>query len=172
MEQFQSECSFFSIDCNRQLTDQNEDEAKRSNSSHSNTSDSSLTLSASMTKISDTSQFNNPFLTRTEEKSLANEFFYQFPIDISVQMAEEIARRRFCEIIFDNYSCRILPETIPFDWFYDFLLRNPRLPIHFQSWFSSIPLTLPATDQMVDIKIWELGLVTRSTLSLSSSSSP
>ncbi|CAF3314173.1 unnamed protein product [Rotaria socialis] len=46
--------------------------------------------------------------------------------------------------------------------FYDFLFRKSRVPIHFQTWFSSVKSTLPSSDQLIEIKIWELGLVTRS----------
>ena len=89
-------------------------------------------------------------------------------MDISFSLAEQMARHRVCEIIYDNYSQRVLLENLSSEWFYDFLLRHPRVPLHFQSWFSSIPSSLPTTDQIIDIKIWELGLITRST----SSSSP
>jgi len=101
----------------------------------------------------------------------------QLPTDVSFTIAEQMARRRVCEIVFDNYSHKLLSTNISSEWFYDFLLRNPRVPIHFQSWFSSVKSTLPASDQLIDIKIWELGLITRSVLpsssiSTSSSSSP
>jgi hypothetical protein len=87
-----------------------------------------------------------------------------------------MARRRVCEILYDNYSQKLSFGNISSEWFYDFLLRNPRIPIHFQSWFSSVKSTLPLSDQLIDIKIWELGLVTRSfipssSISTSSSSS-
>jgi len=87
-----------------------------------------------------------------------------------------MTRRRVCEILYDNYSQKFSFENISSEWFYDFLLRNPRIPIHFQSWFSSVKSTLPLSDQLIDIKIWELGLVTRSfipssSISTSSSSS-
>lgn len=124
-----------------------------------------------MPKISESLRLGIPPLTRTEEKSLANELISQLPRDISFTIGEQIARRRVCEIVYDNYSNRILPCNISSEWFYDFLLHNPRIPIHFQSWFSSIKSTLPLSDQPIDIKIWELGLVTRSVLLSSSSSS-
>jgi hypothetical protein len=130
-----------------------------------------------MPKMNESIHTGIPPLSRTEEKSLANELIHQLPMDTSFSMGEQIARRRVCEIVYDNYSHRVLPGNISSEWFYDFLLRNPRLPIHFQSWFSSIKSTLPSSDQLIDIKIWELGLVTRSVLSsssisISSSSSP
>jgi hypothetical protein len=88
-----------------------------------------------------------------------------------------MARRRACEIVLDNYSHKLLFGNISSEWFYDFLLRNPRIPIHFQSWFSSVKSSFPSSDQLMDIKMWELGLVTRSiisssSISTSSSSSP
>ena len=134
-------------------------------------------MSITTPKISESIHLDVPSLTRTEEKSLANELIHQLPMDTTFSIGEQIARRRACEIVYDNYSHRILPGNISSEWFYDFLLRNPRVPIHFQSWFSSIKSILPSSDQLIDIKIWQLGLVTRSVLlsssiSISSSSSP
>lgn len=105
-----------------------------------------------------------PPLTRTEEKSLASELIRQLPSDASCAVGEQLARRRACEIVFDNYSQRLSSSSISSDWFYDFLLRNPRVPIHFQCWFSATKPTLPLSDQLVDIKVWQLGLVTRSSV--------
>jgi hypothetical protein len=85
-----------------------------------------------------------------------------------------MARRRACEIVMDNYSHQFSPINIISEWFYDFLLRNPRVPIHFQSWFSSMKSTIPSSELLIDVKMWELGLVTRSIIpssSISSSSS-
>lgn len=85
-----------------------------------------------------------------------------------------MARRRACEIVMDNYSQQISTINITSEWFYDFLLRNPRVPIHFQSWFSLIKTSIPSSDLLIDIKMWELGLITRSVIissSLSTSSS-
>lgn len=130
----------------------------------------------SVTKLTELVRLGVPPLTRTEEKSLALELISQLPADASFIMAEQLARRRACEIVMDNYSNQLSPINITSEWFYDFLLRNPRIPIHFQSWFSSVKGIVPSTDQLIDIKIWELGLVTRSIISSSSmptsSSSP
>ncbi|CAF3494672.1 unnamed protein product, partial [Rotaria sp. Silwood2] len=83
-------------------------------------------------------------------------------------IAEQMARRRASEIVMDNYAHQFSSMNITPEWFYDFLLRNPRVPIHFQTWFSSIKATIPSSDQLIDIKIWELGLVTRSIIPSSS----
>jgi hypothetical protein len=85
-----------------------------------------------------------------------------------------MARRRACEIVMDNYAHQFSSLNITSEWFYDFLLRHPRVPIHFQSWFASIKSTIPLSDQLFDIKMWELGLITRSIIpssSISTSSS-
>lgn len=103
-----------------------------------------------------------PPLTRTEEKSLANELIHQLSVDVSLSTAEHITRQRLCEIVYDNYSRRVIPSNIPPEWFFDFLLRNPRVPIHFQAWFTLSSSAFPLSDQLMDIKLWELGLVTRS----------
>ncbi|CAF0987248.1 unnamed protein product [Rotaria sordida] len=200
--QSHSEFSFFSIDCDPQIssdtpvTNQVKPEpsttttyasrieglTKRLDSTNtesviSNESESSSSLNISIPKIIESIRLGLPPLTRTEEKSLANELITQLSVDGSFIAGEQMARRRACEIVFDNYSHKLLTENISTEWFYDFLLRNPRIPIHFQSWFSSVKSTLPLSDQLIDIKVWELGLVTRSiipssSISTSSSSSP
>ncbi len=188
--QFQSEFSFFSIDSDPQsitdtpVTNQVKSEliraTKRLDSTNtesviSNESESSI-INTSIPKITESIRLGIPPLTRTEEKSLANELITQLPTDASFITGEQMARRRVCEILYDNYSQKLSFGNISSEWFYDFLLRNPRIPIHFQSWFSSVKSTLPLSDQLIDIKIWELGLVTRSfipssSISTSSSSS-
>ncbi|CAF3828803.1 unnamed protein product [Adineta steineri] len=145
-------------------------------SSISNESESS-NLNISVPKIIETIRSDIPPLTRTEEKSLANELISQLPADAPLLVGEQMIRRRVCEIVFDNYSQKLTLGNISSEWFYDFLLRNPRIPIHFQTWFSSVKSTLPLSDQLIDIKLWELGLITRSvisssSISTSSSSSP
>ncbi|CAF3833132.1 unnamed protein product [Adineta steineri] len=145
-------------------------------SSISNESESS-NLNISIPKIIETIRSDIPPLTRTEEKSLANELISQLPADVPLLVGEQMIRRRVCEIVFDNYSQKLTLGNISSEWFYDFLLRNPRIPIHFQTWFSSVKSTLPLSDQLLDIKLWELGLITRSvisssSISTSSSSSP
>lgn len=122
-----------------------------------------------MRPITDSIRIGIPPLTRTEEKSLANEMIMQLPSDVTSSMAEQWTHHRACEIVFDNYSQRLLSNQISPEWFYDFLLRNPRVPMHFHVWFSSFPSHLPTTDQLLEIKKWELGLISRS---ISTSSFP
>ena len=129
-------------------------------------------------RMAESTRLGVPPLTRTEEKALAQELISKLPADASFNMGEQWARRRACEIVHDNYSQRYFPNHISSEWFYDYLLRNPRVPIHFQSWFSAVKGNLPTSDHLIEIKVWELGLVTRSMLSSSfittppSSSSP
>ena len=141
----------------------------------SNESDNTSS-SMSIPKITESIRLGLPPLTRTEEKSLANELITQLPADASITMAEQLARRRAADIVMDNYSQQLSSTNISSEWFYDFLLRNPRIPIHFQTWFSSVKPTMPSSDLLIDIKLWELGLVTRSMMPsssfLTSSSSP
>jgi hypothetical protein len=131
-------------------------------------------FNVSIPKVTESIRLGLPPLTRTEEKSLANELITQLPADASITIAEQMARRRACEIVMDNYSHHLSSINITSEWFFDFLLRNPRIPIHFQSWFSSMKATMPSSDLLIDIKLWELGLITRSIMpscSVSSSSS-
>jgi hypothetical protein len=109
-----------------------------------------------------------PPLTRTEEKSLACELIAQLPINSSFAAGEKWAQQRACEIIRDNYSHTIMPIQISNEWFYDFLLRNPRLPIHFRGWFAMSDSSLPSSEHLIDIKMWELKLIAHSAVQLSS----
>ena len=93
------------------------------------------TISVSMPKVPESIRLGIPPLTRTEEKSLAQELITQLPADASLSMGEQWAHRRACEIVRDNISHHITPMNITIEWFCDFLLRHPRVPIHFQSWF-------------------------------------
>ncbi|CAF1169184.1 unnamed protein product [Rotaria sordida] len=178
----QSEFTFFSIDCDPQSDIDTHDinhikseplpktkrlDSPNNNSILSNELENS-SLNISIPKVTESIRLGLPLLTRTEEKSLANELIVQLPADASLTIAEQMARRRACEIVMDNYSHQLSPINITSEWFYDFLLRNPRVPIHFQSWFSSTKATLPSSDQLIDVKIWELGLVTRSIMPSSS----
>ncbi|UJR27629.1 hypothetical protein I4U23_008910 [Adineta vaga] len=179
----EQEFTYFSIDCDSQFEPYTHElqpiESKScSQMNRMNSTSNEILVSKesenpsfniSMLKITESIRSGLPPLTRTEEKSLANELIIQLPNDISFSMAEQIARRRACEIVMDNYSHQLFPTNIICEWFYDFLLRNPRLPIHFPAWFSSVKSTIPSTDQIIDIKIWELGLVTRSVIASSSS---
>ncbi|CAF2847545.1 unnamed protein product [Rotaria sp. Silwood2] len=178
----QSEFTFFSIDCDPQSDIDAHDmnhikseplaKTKRLDSTNNNCilsnelENSSLNLP--IPKVMESIRLGLPPLTRTEEKSLTNELITQLPADASLTIAEQMARRRASEIVMDNYAHQFSSMNITPEWFYDFLLRNPRVPIHFQTWFSSIKATIPSSDQVMDIKIWELGLVTRSIIPSSS----
>ena len=139
---------------------------KRVNSSNNDsvisTESESPSSTLSMPKVNESMRLGLLPLTRTEEKSLAHELIRQLPTEASFSFGQQWARRRACEIISDNYSQPFSVGHIASEWFYDFLLRNPRVPIHFQSWFASVQSTLPLSDQLLEIKVWQLGLVTRS----------
>jgi hypothetical protein len=106
-----------------------------------------------------------PPLTRTEEKSLIQELIKYIPPETTFITAEQWTRSRACEIVRDNYLQQLQPNQIVQEWFYDFLLRHPPVLLHFQHWFSSVPSQWPDTDQLLQIKIWQLGLVTRAIMS-------
>ena len=146
------------------------------NDSGISTESESPSLTLLEPKVTASIRLGIPPLTRTEEKSLAHALIQQLPADASFSFGQQWARRRTCEIISDNYSQPFSLEHIASEWFYDFLLRNPRVPIHFQSWFASVQSALPSSNQLTEIKIWQLGLVTRSMVPSacisSSSSSP
>jgi hypothetical protein len=54
-------------------------------------------------------------------------------------------------------------STISSEYFYDFLLRHPRIAIHYQNWFSRCKPVLPTTARSIDTKIWTLSMIIRGT---------
>ena len=154
------------------MTDSNHRSEIRHTRLDSTNTESSLSIDSSMIRVSDSIRIGLPPLTRTEEKSLANEMIMQLPGDVSFSMAEQWIHHRVGEIVHDNYSQRILSNQINTEWFYDYLLRNPRVPVHFHHWFSSFPTALPVNDQLLEIKKWELGLISRSMMSSSFPTTP
>ena len=47
------------------------------------------------------------------------------------------------------------------EYFYDFLLRHPRVAIHFKQWFRACKSFPPTTGCPIDTKVWSLGMIVR-----------
>lgn len=52
-------------------------------------------------------------------------------------------------------------DTIANEYFYDFLLRHPNVPIHFARWFSKVKPFPPMNAESIDTKIWTLAMMVR-----------
>ena len=52
-------------------------------------------------------------------------------------------------------------DTIAPEYFYDFLLRHPRVAIRFDRWFMRCKPLPPTTGCPIDIKVWTLAMMVR-----------
>ena len=52
-------------------------------------------------------------------------------------------------------------KTIAHEYFYDFLLRHPRIAMHFSHWFMKCKPMPPTTGDPIDMKVWTLGMMVR-----------
>jgi hypothetical protein len=52
-------------------------------------------------------------------------------------------------------------DTVAPDYFYDFLLRHPHVPIHFKHWFQRCKPMPPNTGCTIDTKVWSLAMMVR-----------
>lgn len=52
-------------------------------------------------------------------------------------------------------------DTISPEYFYDYLLRYPRVALHFPNWFSNCKPTPPSTGSSIDTKVWSLSMMVR-----------
>jgi hypothetical protein len=55
-------------------------------------------------------------------------------------------------------------DAITPEYFYDFLLRHPRVAIHYKSWFLQCKPMLPVTGCAIDTKVWTLSMMVRGTM--------
>lgn len=52
-------------------------------------------------------------------------------------------------------------DTIAPEYFYDFLLRHPRVPLRYQNWFLRCKAIPPTTGCPIDTKMWTLSMIVR-----------
>lgn len=52
-------------------------------------------------------------------------------------------------------------DTISPEYFYDYLLRYPRVALHYHNWFSKCKPIPPTTGSSIDTKVWSLTMMVR-----------
>lgn len=57
-------------------------------------------------------------------------------------------------------------DTITPEYFYDFLLRHPRVSLHFQHWFNRCKPCLPTSGCPIDTKLWTISMMILGSASL------
>lgn len=102
-----------------------------------------------------------PPLTDFEEDYIAMQMIQNCPQRSSIIDAQLYLHRLAITVVQKNY--RIKMDTINQDYFYDFLLRHPNVPLHFKHWFSHCKPTPPDTGSHIDTKIWTLSMMIRGT---------
>jgi len=100
-----------------------------------------------------------PPLTDFEEDYLATRMIERLPVNCLMIDAQLFLHREAIQVVKKNY--RLTMESIAPEYFYDFLLRHPRVAIHFQRWFSRCKPSPPTTGCQIDMKVWTLGMIVR-----------
>ena len=52
-------------------------------------------------------------------------------------------------------------DTIAPEYFYDFLLRHPRVALYYNNWFLRCKPVPPMTGCLIDTKVWTLSMIVR-----------
>ena len=52
-------------------------------------------------------------------------------------------------------------DTVSSEYFYDYLLRYPRVALHYSNWFSTCKPSPPSTGSPIDMKMWSLAMIVR-----------
>jgi hypothetical protein len=52
-------------------------------------------------------------------------------------------------------------DTVAPEYFFDFLLRHPRVALHYSNWFIRCKPVPPTTGCPIDTKVWTLSMIVR-----------
>lgn len=118
-----------------------------------------------------------PPLTEFEEEYLSTFMIQTLPSTCSLIDAQLYLHEEAIRLILKNYRLKVRSnlfliilwmdrsliqmDTIAPDYFYDFLLRHPRVPLHFKHWFGNCKPIIPCTGSSIDTKIWTLSMMIR-----------
>lgn len=102
---------------------------------------------------------NIPPLTEFEEEYIETRLMEKFPTTCLMLDAQLFLHKEACAVVQRNY--RLKMDTIAPDYFFDFLLRHPRVALHFNHWFLRCKPSPPTTGCAIDTKIWTLSMIVR-----------
>ena len=119
---------------------------------------------------------NTPPLTDFEEEYIASRLIDTLPRHAPMIDAQLYLHNEAIHVVKKNYRlkvghislndptlfpCRSQMDAIAPEYFYDFLFRHPRVPIHFKHWFLRCKLQPPNTGCPIDTKVWSLAMIVR-----------
>lgn len=105
---------------------------------------------------------NIPPLTEFEEEFLATRLMERFPTSCLMLDAQLFLHNEAMAVVKRNY--RLKMDTVAPEYFYDFLLRHPRVALHYSHWFSRCKAIPPSTGCPIDTKVWTLSMIVRGSM--------
>ncbi|CAF0802863.1 unnamed protein product [Adineta ricciae] len=103
-----------------------------------------------------------PPLTDFEEEYIASRLMEKFATTCPMLDAQLFLQDEAVNVVKKNY--RLKMDAVAPEYFYDFLLRHPRVALHFNNWFLTCKAVPPTTGCPVDTKVWTLSMIVRGAL--------
>lgn len=100
-----------------------------------------------------------PPLTEFEEEYLSTSLIQNLSMTCSMVDAQLYLHKEAIRLVQKNYRMKM--ESISSEYFFDFLLRHPHVPLHFQHWFNRCKPIIPTTGCPIDMKIWTISMMIR-----------
>ncbi|CAF3433371.1 unnamed protein product [Rotaria sp. Silwood1] len=98
---------------------------------------------------------NIPPLTEFEEECLASRLMERYPTTCLMLDAQ----------LFLHDEALAMDAVAP-EYFYDFLLRHPRVALHYSNWFLRCKPVPPTTGCSIDTKVWTLSMTVRGAMAV------
>ncbi|CAF1168120.1 unnamed protein product [Rotaria sordida] len=102
---------------------------------------------------------NIPPLTEFEEEFIAIRLMEKFRTTCLMLDAQLFLHNEALAVVKKNY--RLKMDTVAPEYFYDFLLRHPRVALHYSNWFLRCKPIPPTTGCPIDTKVWTLSMIVR-----------
>ncbi|UJR27600.1 hypothetical protein I4U23_008881 [Adineta vaga] len=109
--------------------------------------------------ISELMAKNIPPLTDFEEEYIASRLMEKFSTTSLMLDAQLFVHNEAINVVKRNY--RLKMDTIAPEYFFDFLLRHPRIALHYNHWFLRCKQAPPSTGCPIDTKVWTLSMIVR-----------
>ncbi|CAF1343573.1 unnamed protein product [Rotaria magnacalcarata] len=103
-----------------------------------------------------------PPLTDFEEEYVAARLMERIPRTCPMLDGQLFVHNEAILVVHKNY--RIKMDSIAPEYFYDFLLRHPRVALHYKNWFLLCKMSPPTTGCLIDTKVWTLSMIVRGSM--------
>jgi len=136
----------------------------RASTNYSSTSKNDVEYITSKTRanglnIAESIAKNIPPLTDFEEEYIASRLIAKFPTTCRMLDAQLYLHNEAIAVVKQNY--RLKMDSVAPEYFYDFLLRHPRVALHYSNWFLRCKPIPPTTGCPIDTKVWTLSMIVR-----------